>query len=67
MGPAAAVSVARRVIALSIADDGAVQKISGDAQAALDELTEEFVSFSGSAARLVLDAIIKKHPETKLS
>lgn len=65
LGPAVAVSKARKVVSLTVADDGSVTAIGGDAQAALKQLASEFMLLSGQIAQTTLTSLLEKYPEIK--
>ncbi len=65
LGPAVAVSKARKVAALTVTEDGSVSAIGGDAQAALRQLASEYMSLSGQIAQTTLTSLLEKYPEIK--
>ena len=65
LGPAVAVSKARKVGSLTVADDGSVTAVSGDVQAALKQLASEYMSLSGQIAQTTLTSLLEKYPGIK--
>ena len=67
LGPGVAVSKARKVGSLTVADDGQVTAISGDPQNALTQLVQEYMDLSGQIAQTTLASLLEKYPEIKNS
>lgn len=67
LGPSVAVLKARKVVALTVADDGQVTAISGDPHAALNQLVTEYMNLSGQIAQTTLQSLLEKYPEIKSS
>lgn len=65
LGPGVALSRARKVGALSIADSGEVTAITGDCQKALRELVSEYMELSGQIAQTTLSSLLEKYPNIK--
>lgn len=65
LGPGVALSHARRVSALTVADDGQVTVVSGDPQAALSELAGVYMNLSGQIAQATLASLLEKYPAIK--
>lgn len=65
LGPAVAVSKARKVSSLTVAEDGSVTAVSGDAQAALKQLASEYMSLSGQIAQTTLTSLLERYPGIK--
>ncbi|MBI3341677.1 hypothetical protein HY024_00985 [Candidatus Curtissbacteria bacterium] len=65
LGPGVAISKARQVGALTVTEAGDVTAISGDAQAALKELANQYMSLSGDIAQTTLTSLLEKYPEIK--
>lgn len=65
LGPGVALSHARRVTALIVADDGQVTAVSGDPQAALSELVAVYMNLSGQIAQATLKSLLEKYPAIK--
>lgn len=65
LGPSVAVSKARKISSLTVAEDGSVTAVSGDAQAALKQLASEYMSLSGQIAQTTLTSLLEKYPEIK--
>ena len=66
IGPGVTLSIARKIPSLKIADSGEVLHISGDPKTALGDATEAFTSIFGEASRMILRAVMQKHPDTHL-
>lgn len=66
LGPDITLVKARNVSALTIADDGSVTAISGDPQAALQALIDEFVSLSGLIVKKTMEPLLSKYPSLKM-
>lgn len=58
LGPGVAIGKARKVPAITVADDGAVSKISGNADEAIQKLVEEYVSLSGEITRSIFKSLV---------
>lgn len=67
LGPDITLVKAKNVSALTIADDGSVTAISGDPQAALQGLIDEFVSLSGLIVKKTMEPLLSKYPSLKMS
>ncbi|MBI2327954.1 hypothetical protein HYU92_06580 [Candidatus Curtissbacteria bacterium] len=65
LGPAVALSKARKIASLTVAEDGQVLAIAGDPQAALNELATEYMNLSGQIAQATLQSLLEKYPEIK--
>ena len=65
LGPNVAVSKARKVSVLTISEDGEVTAIAGDAQTALNQLVNEFMTLSGQIAQTTLQSLLEKYPSLK--
>lgn len=65
LGPGIALAKARKVGSLTVAEDGQVTAISGDAQAALNQLATEFMNLSGQIANATLKSLLEKYPGIK--
>ncbi len=65
LGPGVAVSSARKVSQLSVADDGTVSAINGDPKGALDELANVYMNLSGQIAKATLASLLEKYPGIK--
>lgn len=66
LGPDITLVKARNVSALTIADDGSITAISGDPQAALQGLIDEFVSLSGLIVKKTMEPLLSKYPSLKI-
>ena len=66
LGPDITLVKARNVSALTVADDGSVTAISGDPQAALQGLIDEFVSLSGLIVKKTMEPLLSKYPSLKM-
>lgn len=65
LGPNVALSNARKVTALTVADDGQVTAVAGDPQTALAELAGVYMDLSGQIAQATLASLLEKYPEIK--
>ena len=65
LGPAIAVMKARNVSGLTVSDDGTVEEISGDPEAALQQLIDQYVELSGQIVKNALGTIFEKYPDVK--
>lgn len=65
LGPAVALSVARKISALTVAEDGSVTAISGDPQAVLGALANQYMNLSGQIAKATLASLLEKYPQIK--
>lgn len=65
LGPAVALSFARKISALTVAEDGSVTSISGDPQAAMSALANQYMSLSGQIAQATLASLLEKYPQIK--
>lgn len=63
LGPGVALSKARKVDALTVADDGQVTAVSGDPKVALNLLVNEYMTLSGQIAQTTLSSLLEKYPE----
>lgn len=63
LGPVAALSIARKIVSLKIADNGDVLEVAGDAKATLEELKNAYLSFAGEASQAVMRTLETTHPE----
>lgn len=65
LGPAVAISNARKIGALTVAEDGSVTAIAGDPQAAMSALANQYMSLSGQIAQATLASLLEKYPQIK--
>ncbi len=65
LGPAVAISKARKVVALTVDDSGTVSAIAGEPQAALKQLAQEYMNLSGQIAQTTLESLLEKYPGIK--
>jgi len=65
LGPDIAILKARNVEGISISNDGKITDISGDANTALQNLIDEYVSLSGQIVKTALGSVFEKHPDIK--
>lgn len=65
LGPGVALSKARKVTSLTVAEDGSVLSISGDPQVALNQLAGEYMNLSGQIAQATLQSLLEKYPDIK--
>ena len=63
LGPGVAISKARKVSALTVADDGVVTAIAGDPQSALNQLVQQYMNLSGQIAQATLASLLAKYPD----
>jgi len=66
LGPDITLVKARNISVLTVADDGSVTAISGDPQAALQGLIDEFVSLSGLIVKKTMEPLLSKYPSIKV-
>jgi hypothetical protein len=59
LGPNVALGRARRVMTLTIGDDGSVTAISGDADTASKALVDEFISLTGDITKTIFESLLK--------
>ncbi|OGH84982.1 MAG: hypothetical protein A2493_01360 [Candidatus Magasanikbacteria bacterium RIFOXYC12_FULL_33_11] len=62
LGPDIAILKARNVKALELSADGKVTSISGDPEAAIQALIDEYVNLSGMIVKNALGSIFAKYP-----
>jgi hypothetical protein len=67
LGPDISVLKARNVKSIEVSDDGTVTEISGDPQAVLQQLIDEYVALSGQIVKNILGSIMDKYPEIKVN
>lgn len=65
LGPAVALSRARKIGTLSLTDEGNVTAIAGEPKAALDALAGEYMNLSGQIAKATLASLLEKYPQIK--
>lgn len=65
LGPSIALAKARKIGTLSVADDGQVTTITGDPQASLEMLLNEYMNLSGKVAQNVLHSLLEKYPSIR--
>lgn len=65
LGPGIAISKARKIGSLTVAEDGQVTAISGDPQQALNDLVRQYMDLSGQIAKATLDSLLEKYPDVK--
>lgn len=65
LGPSVALSIARKVSALTVSEDGQVMTIAGDPQVALNELADSYMKLSGQIASATLKSLLEKYPDIK--
>lgn len=65
LGPAVAISNARKVSSITVSDEGNVTAISGDPQASLQALATAYMSLSGQIAQATLASLLEKYPSIK--
>lgn len=63
LGPGVAISTARKVSALTVADDGQVTAIASDPQSALSQLVQQYMNLSGQIAQATLTSLLEKYPD----
>lgn len=67
LGPEMAVRKAGNVAGLSVNEDGSVKTISGDPQAVLQNLVNEYILLSGEIVKNILGPVFAKYPDIKLN
>ena len=65
LGPGVALSKARSVGALTVANDGQVTAVAGDPHEALEQLSGEFMKLSGQIANATLASLLEQYPAIK--
>lgn len=60
LGPAAGLSVARKVSAVKLAENGEVLEITGDPKMAFEQVAEAYIAFSGEISRMILKSVMNK-------
>ncbi|MBI3684954.1 hypothetical protein HY250_00930 [Candidatus Azambacteria bacterium] len=65
IGPAVALSIARKVQNLKIDNAGETLDMGDDPKATLENVTDAYISFSGEIARMILRTVLKKYPDIK--
>ncbi|PIY93363.1 MAG: hypothetical protein COY69_02010 [Candidatus Magasanikbacteria bacterium CG_4_10_14_0_8_um_filter_32_14] len=65
LGPDIAILKARNVGSLKLSNDGKVTSISGDPEAAIQSLIDEYVNLSGLIVKNALGSIFAKYPSLK--
>ena len=63
LGPVAALSVARKISSLKIADNGDALEVTGDPATAVEELKNAYFSFAGEASQAIMRTLEASHPE----
>ena len=58
VGPAIALSIAKKVPTIKVADNGEVLEVSGDSKAALEQLANAYIEFSGEISKLILKSLL---------
>lgn len=67
LGPNVALSRARKVVGLTVADDGTVTAITGNPREILSAVAKEYMALSGAIARMTLESVIAKYPGIKIN
>lgn len=67
LGPDIAIMKARNIKELTVADDGSVTEIKGDAQAALQRLIDQYVSLSGLIVKKAMEPLLHNYPSVKVN
>lgn len=62
LGPSVAVGQARKVVGLTVLDDGTVTAIEGEPQQVLSSVAKQFMALSGAIAQMTLDLVVAKYP-----
>ena len=65
LGPKIALDKAKKVAGLSVAEDGRVLSMVGDAQMILKGVANEYMALSGQIAKMTLDTLLEKYPAVK--
>jgi hypothetical protein len=67
LGPDIVLLKARNVKGLNLTADGKVESIDGDPQQVLQNLVNEYVNLSGQIMKNILNPVLQKYPEIKVS
>ncbi len=67
LGPDIVLLKARNVNGLKLSNDGQVESITGDPQAVLQTLVDEYISLSGQIVKNILTPVFAKYPDIKVS
>jgi hypothetical protein len=62
LGPTIAVTKARQVPGIIVADDGTVVSFTGDPQQLIQQLIEQFVELSGLIVRKTMEPLLANYP-----
>ncbi len=62
LGPTIAVTKARQVPGITVADDGTVVSFTGDPQQLTQQLIEQFVELSGLIVRKTMEPLLANYP-----
>ena len=65
LGPEIAILRARKVLELTVSNDGNVVEVKGDSSEALKKLIDSYVDLSGQIVKNALGSIFLKYPEIK--
>ncbi len=67
LGPDIVMLKAKNVQGLKLKADGQVDSITGDPQAILQNLVDEYISLSGQIVKNILSPVFAKYPDIKIS
>ena len=65
LGPGVAISKARTVNTLTVAEDGQVTAVAGDPHKSLEQLAGEYMKLSGQIANTTLQSLLEQYPAIK--
>ena len=63
LGPSVALSTARKIGSLAIAEDGTVTGINGDPKQAMQDLAAGYMTLSGQISQNIFNSILGKYPD----
>lgn len=66
LGPNVALGQARKVVGITVTDDGSVTGLTGDPQQILSEVAKQYIALSGAIAQMTLESVIAKYPGVKI-
>lgn len=67
VGPSVAISIVQKVPSIKVAPNGDVLEIVGDPKAALGQVAEAYINFSGEISKLILKSVIKIYPDVEIN
>lgn len=65
LGPNVALGTAKKVLGLTVSDDGTVSDITGDPQVVMEGVANQYMNLSGQIANMTLKTILEKYPGIK--